>query len=811
MANYCVVQTGYSDDAATYGRLTLESNPHVTTNLALSTARNSEAFTAPSLLDSVLGVCLAFTGTIPSSGSVVAQLQEGGVDVAGASVTISFSSLQTDRWIFFKLTTPYTFTSLAAGHYRWRIYQSGVSSGNFNCPAVSATPTLVAVRSVDSRTGVPASGDGVMCVGEKNTTTYTLTFRGTQTIGGFQQTYSTLFSNATAWRVQNHDLYYGSKGIIKFDRAAGGSITIQGSPVHGLGGHHDFGTVADPILKANAWRMRIHQNGVSNTHAWITDRGTAIDCTGTVHGEEVIMQGSYVSGTGTAMDPVVLAEAMDFAVGDKFVIAGTVYNEYEERTIAAVISPTQYELSSALSFTHIAETPVALMTYSVTFDSNDPAQYWFYVPANIVDGNIWFKYAKFENIGGTLTNRRGLQASVAQAQVLGVDYCAFENSGDYAMNIGFSREDETFTGNVFYKQIGTQNGGNITVGTAVRKKFYDTLFIACERSAFLLSASYVIYLEDVRMWNCGGDNNGNTGGMQIVSSGQVTGLRVQIEGSRTNAIVMQNLLKARFQESSLGSIAPNVLANISTTSDNYNADIIFSDCDFGAGTLFNNYLLQTEGSRLVIRNKNHVQYANFVYTPEGIYQVCGAGLDDTTVTPLGNKCVRFAPEDDVNGLTAQFRIPILVDHNAIIQGKIKINSAFGTDDFNIEIYYENDPLTPVEVQTHHYTTGDWVSFSVSNRYTGEDPTTATIVLRGKSVTAGAYVYIGDLYNARGTTNPLASFDIFVDGDLPPIIADTFNDREALWNVPRDVLDVDGTIGKYVARDIATTDDIVFHK
>lgn len=807
MPNYVVVQNGYSDDATSFGTVANTPSVHASTNLDVSSSGIfTDTWTAPNTTDSVVGVCVLPQSSIGTAGSIIAQLQGGGVDIAGVTATVTTTNLKTARWVFFKLATPYTYTTTAAGHYRWRIYHSG-HSGTTRLSAASGG-TLVASRSVDSRSGVPASGDSIMCLGANASTEYTLTFRGTQTIGNFASTYTTLNAGNVSGRVANFDLYVADYGTITVDKTTTGSLTIRGCVSRGLGGKVDFGTEASPILLSAPWTITIAQNSTASTYAWIQESGSTGDSTVTFVAETRTLQSTYLSGTGTLADPVVLSSAMDFAVGDKFVIGGNTYNQFEERTIASVISPTQYELSSALTYSHVSGTLVLQMTSALTVQSDSASYPLFWITNSLNANENIFKYVKFRNFGGPLTNRRGFQPELNQGEKLVMDYCMFDTIDSYALSFGASREEETFTGNVFYNLTAIANTAAISLGTLATKTFASCGFIASDRSAFVLASTYACNFTDCKMWCMGIDNNSNTGGAQIASAGGLLFQGGEIEASRTNGFVFQNAANIRIQSMSLGYKAANAIA-FSATTDNYNPNILVSGCTFGAGTIFSNYQNQAPGSELVIENKNGTDFANFIYKPEGIIQFTGTGLDDTTLSPLGNRCLRFAPEDSTTGLALEFKIPVFVGGSAQLYGKFKINSAFGSDTVDVEIYLPEsaDPLTPDEVVTYGYTTGDWVTFQIGKEYTGTNPGLARVVIRAKSAASGAYLYVSDFFDATDETNPLASFGAAFEGKPSPVIASTIYDYSGVWNVLTSTLTTSGTTGKRLM-DLATRNNIL---
>ena len=639
MANYCVVQSGDSNSASTFGTITNTPGIHDSTSITLSaSASYTKSFTAPSTTDDVLGVCVYFDQI--GTGTVTAQLQEGGVDVSGVSVSLNLADLEEGRWIFFKLSTSYTFTSTATNHYQWKFtVASGV--GTTTVASENSGGSQIAHRTVDDRTGVPASGDTVMNVGANGAPEYTLTMKGTQTIGNDTETYATLASDNDPDRRAIHDFYIADNGTVSLDRTAGGDLTIKGCFVPGRGATVDFGSEASPITKANAWTVQIDLNGTTSRYAiYCGNENTGISFQAI--GEAIETHTTYVSGTGTLGDPMVVASStFNLQVGDKIAIGGDDYTEFETRTVASVVSSTEYELSSALTYTHVAQTPVIQLTQGLEIKSTSSTEYWFFRHANNTVDGIKFKNVRVADVGGTLTYSRGIRTASAQGDVMSIDYCSFDNMYNYGLYTVASREDETFTFNVFYDLVGTQNAAAIVGSTGVTKEHQDCVFIGMERSAVLASGLYASVFRRCKMWNCGIDNNGNTGGGQLVSSGGLSFIDCEVEGSRTHAFVLQNVSNLLFQGCSLGSIADNPNA-FTTTSGNYNSNILVQNCDFGAGTVFDDYDTQTTGSKLVVANKNGTAFANFTYRPEGVAQFCGTGLDDTTTTPLGNRSIRIA-------------------------------------------------------------------------------------------------------------------------------------------------------------------------
>ena len=223
--------------------------------------------------------------------------------------------------------------------------------------------------------------------------------------------------------------------------------------------------------------------------------------------------------------------------------------------------------------------------------------------------------------------------------------------------------------------------------------------------------------------------------------------------------------------------------------------------------MFASYTSMAQGSEVALSDINGVSFNNRVYKPEGTYEYTGAGLTDTTTSPLGNRCLRLSPES-TSGLTWETKIPVFVGGSAEIFGKMLINAAFGLGTVDVEIYMPEsaDPTTPDTVVTYGYTTGVALNFSIGRAYTGANPGLARVVIKAKSASVGAYCYISDLYDTTDETNPLASFGAAFEGKPSPVIASTIYDYFGVWSVLTSTLTTSGTIGNL----LSTTAKLIYY-
>ena len=113
-----------------------------TTNVSLSTTPlQSQTFTAPNTTNSVQGV-MTYLVAKGTATTITATLVESGVDTAH-TVTVNLSDLQANSWVYLKPVSGYTFTTTAAGAYRWKFsVDSGTTTTLAQASAVGV-PTFI--------------------------------------------------------------------------------------------------------------------------------------------------------------------------------------------------------------------------------------------------------------------------------------------------------------------------------------------------------------------------------------------------------------------------------------------------------------------------------------------------------------------------------------------------------------------------------------------------------------------------------------------------------------------------------------------
>lgn len=333
-----IVDSGNFGTAGTWGTTVNTTTMHASTSLGTNSTRYTIPFTAPNTTNALLQVAFFMSSSGASaSGTINVQLQAnsaGWVDVAGVAQTYTVDTVYTvaDTWINFVFPTPYTYTATTADYYRFKITQTGSFSTNPSLFADS-TGTTVCYYAVDNRTGVPASTDDILIVGNCNATR-TVIVDGAYTFGSGSGT-----KNITpVARTLTNALDLGQGGILYHSRSANTQLTILGNQVELAGGKWDMGTIADPIPAP--YTVKIIQSQPTAS-ADFTFRGRDYGAGFSAVCElPTYIKTKFVSGTGTVADPLITADPVDWAVGTEILICANSNNalNYHESQLFTIVT-----------------------------------------------------------------------------------------------------------------------------------------------------------------------------------------------------------------------------------------------------------------------------------------------------------------------------------------------------------------------------------------------------------------------------------------------------------------------------------------
>lgn len=800
MAYRVSAQTGNFGTASTWNEVTNTPTIHASTSITVTNSNKFTAtFTAPNTTNACTGVMVLCT-TVPTQDWTV-TLQESTVDTA-ATATIAVADIpvssSSTSWVYFRFVTPYVFTTTAAGAYRFKLRTASSATGQ---AAADSGGTLFAFLATDDRQSVPTTNDNVWVQSPNNTGTLTVTMDGSQSIGDGTDTALMV----AAQRSLGLALTVGKGGVVSWDSTASATLTVKGSVINLVGGEIAMGTVATPIPAAYTARLLFNQNGTTTNYGIRNNAGGRMILQGAPKSSTSLWKTKYVSGVGTAASPLVTSTAVDWSVGDEIMItpgtdSATNYQETENKFIITKNSSTSYVLSdtaggaeAAFTYTHSTDSHILNVTRNVLIDTTNTSHAYYLANASTVAGDFDADWVRFETVGSSTTSKIGIIFCGAVGVKAQCDYSVAYRPLYYGFVWSSSKEQFDHTGLIGCLQnSGTNTTGAFSLITQPNNKnFTDCFAIKNNRCGWYLSAFY-----NGTFTRCYGISSStavatNNGGFYISSCGGLTFTDCEFEANRSFAVYGSGFSNTRFTDCSFGSKCTN-LTDIQSVTDTLNQGI-FDTCSFGNATFVANYLNSIPGTLLQFKNANGTQYNNTWYTYTGYAVATGASLTDTTTRTVGSHAARLTPEENVDGMSWSFKILAKASSAVYCLGFLQKNATFGTSVAKVELYLPGS-TTADSTYTMSNVTGAWEVFTVSASYAGTVDDYATVKVTGITATAGAYLYIADIFNG---TNSITGMNVWDDGMPSPIMFEQLGDAAAVWAVPTSALTVSGSVGELV--------------
>jgi hypothetical protein len=276
MARYIANGNTAFGTAGTWDTVTNTPTLHATTNITISTSNlYTAAFTAPGLANTCTG-CAVNVVAKGTGGAITVILQEyngaAWADVVGGSTSIiNTTDLQIANWIYFDFATPYTFATVTASYYRFRIVNAGAAgtttfatdSGGANC----------AYMATDDRHSVPTTSDDVFILGSNATTSITVTGDGTQSLGSGTSTTGFTGNPLTNARSFTHALHICYNGFFAADTAASATFTVKGNTMVMNGGSFTVGTSVTAYPAARVFTYHTDENGTTVKYCFAVRTG----------------------------------------------------------------------------------------------------------------------------------------------------------------------------------------------------------------------------------------------------------------------------------------------------------------------------------------------------------------------------------------------------------------------------------------------------------------------------------------------------------------------------------------------------------
>jgi len=329
--------TGTWSTASIWDTVTNTPTLHATTNITITNSdKFTETFTAPNTTNACTG-CLVYLTAVGTK-DITVTLQENSVDTACA-VTVPIAQITNIGWFYFRFPTPYVFTATTAGYYRFKIRTATSNTATMGSDSGAANPAFLAT---DNRNAIAVADDNVFIQRQNNTGTLTVTMDGTQACG--------LTSGNDVVLPALRSILYGlinSQGAtLKWDTATSATLTCNGSIVNYLGNFEMEPASASVVSKlvftpvtSGDFSLRHYPNGTFSLQ-------------GTPKTSTSLWKTKYVSGDGSSGSPLVVSDAVDWAVGDEICVGATSNNatnylESEMRHILSKNSSTSFVLQGS--------------------------------------------------------------------------------------------------------------------------------------------------------------------------------------------------------------------------------------------------------------------------------------------------------------------------------------------------------------------------------------------------------------------------------------------------------------------------------
>lgn len=787
---------------------------HATTNITVpSSSITSVAYTAANTGESITGVWV-YVVAVGTGGTVTAQLQgnsAGYVDIAGVAVTVNTTDLKAGGWFYFRYSAAHAVVSGAANYYRVKLTGAGMT-GTTTVAADSAG-TAFSYYATDNRNTAVAPGvSDNLVVGGHMGAAITLTLDGTQTIGSWSFTGGTS-TDAASIRCNSGspaiDVCYGA--TVADDTAANVDFTLKGSLVVRNGGKSYRNNGLDTAYpSARTTIYRFNQNSVSGNHGIIKSDSGILNWIGMVKTGTSVTPRTYSSGSGTAASPMITSGDIG-EVGDEIIIFATSdnatnYNECEHRFIKTKNSATSYVLSNtaggaeaALTYTHTNAAKIINVERNVKCTSTTSTHGYFLQGWDITSvTNLKLTNVSFEYCGSTASLKQAIFLTLATTGVATCDYCVFIRRIGRGFGVRASTAG-TYTGNIITGGVSTNTVSGISLDNSSNHTLNDFV-VADEKRVAVGSdgnAGANHTFNRLELNACGKDG-GNTGTFYVIGISGIT-----VNNSNFNACNIQatNISGTigKFNSCNFGTNGKNQTVDVLMTGGY--TDVLFYNCTFSSTTMISGYTSLYHGSIVRFHNvDNDATGMNHEwYTPYGSARACMAGLTDTTVTAAGHPTVRIAPENSSIGFTWEFQIPVFENYSASILALLQRNVTFtgAAGSVVVEVWLPGSTVADA-TYTMSTTTGQWETASAGVTYAGSIDGMATIKIIAKTTTAGAYLYIGDLY---GGTNQVTNLNVWYNALPSTVMFDQIGNPGAVWAVLTSTLTTAGTTGKKLVDDL----------
>lgn len=744
------------------------------------------AFTAPNTTGKTTGCRIYVTSKPTNGGNFVVTLQEATVDTA-CTTSILNADIKIG-WNYVRFPTPYQWTAITANRYRFKVTNPVGTSGTV--ALIAAASTVSFMDTYDTLSTVGSTDD--MNIDGHNAaglTTILVTGDGTTFVQGSGTDKSV--SNIQPKTVGDA-ISIGNGGTFKLDATATCTFQTRGQIVAYEGGTYDK-------------RGHATDHTIVSTHIIDCETANGNYAINNLQGGRILTKGApcvryaeYVSGVGTAANPLIVDRACDWQVGEEIAISGDTYLKVESRFIKTRNSSTSFVLSTtvggaeaAFTNTHNATETIGLLSRNSVIKSQNVARGAYLVNNNSNTGEVDVTDTQFyypsiaSGTGGIQLVNSGAKASLDGVVLYG------GVSNRNGISITTNTDTETITGLFVYLATSTNIGsGAITLGQTstsgiANKTLVDFIVMGCQSQSLIMTNAANCTITNLR---CNGNNTTNAAGghaMRLISCNGITVNSSRFNSTRSQAIQLDSTAGIVFNNCAFGTLGTNTV-DIQPQPSTSN-DVLFSNCTFGSATLISGYLSQLEGSLARFHRYQATNNRHRWYTINGSGYSSGAGLDKTTVATVGSLAVALLPET-LTGLRAEHPIPVNVNEVISVFGKFWCNATFLADassTLTAELFLPGS-LTADQTITLTKTTDSTSNNAVfrlglTNTSTVKD--VAIVRLTAKSAVAGAEAYVDDFI---GGTNSISAYDIWYQGQplafrlAPQTLGDSAANAAAVW-------------------------------
>jgi len=827
--------------AANWDTVTNTPALHATTNVSIgSSSYYGATFTAPNTTNYATGVLVYVASNTSTAGTVTAHLEENsaGWVTKASSSAITATTFKQYTFYYFRFTTPYLFAATTANYYRIRFTGSG-RSGTLNFASATTSTSVPAFIATDDRHTAPTiATDDIFIVGA-NGTPATITVDGTGNGVGTGATttlvtesiYYTNDQSLESRRLTNA-IHIGQDGKLDWDNTASSTLTVKGNIYIYNGGTWEMDGSGDQTILL---KLVMDLTGCTTaTGGYGIGKGRRGYCSlqGAPKSSTSLWKTTVASGVGTAADPLITTDAVDWIVGDKILFPtssdrATNVTESENRYIITKNSASSYVLSataggveSGITAAYHTYTTYALnITRNVvitTSNSATPTLVGLYLVMHDIElATIDWDWCKFENTGSAPTagsgsavsGKDGLTMGYYSDAVFNAKYVVVENPLVRALNMsGPCISGYDTVGWIVCNQPANCYGVGAINSLNGKLQTHTDFWLVNLYNGPWLSGSQSCVMTRCFAIGTNQYDGFNRGGFVDYNSINCTYQNCEAHANNRAGFTSWGLTLNKYIDCAAGTKGRNrkgatateyqVIANGSGTATGFSyfhnalfdrllsPDALPTDT-FGYGP----YMLA--GSEMKFNDYNGTVGDNWWFTRFGY-----ARATTTNARSASSKCIEISPLDSTDGFTYDFLI--LARANTAVQalGFVKKHSVAVGSVATVKLFLPGS--TTADFTQTMPDDANWNPFVVYANYTGSVDLFARVEINIKA-TSGLFL-VDDIFNG---TNNITALDASFEAKPSPVMFEQLGDAAAIWAVPTATLTTTGTTGKKLVDDLTT--------